>query len=157
MRSVATALAGLAFATALAAQTPAPTATPTATQPAPPPPAVKLDYDSLAFGRQVTEWFYAGQADSLWAHSLPQVQEQLGSKEKWQEAYFDFTQHAGSETSLVEERFVKRNGHRQYWRVIRASDFNDEPVMIRWVLMPGKMIGGIGMNPASQAPPVDPN
>jgi hypothetical protein len=144
----------------LSAQTPAasPAATPTAA-PAPDPRTVippKLDYDSLAFARQMIDWFYAAQIDSLWAHTHPMMQQQMGSKEKYSEMFAQFLQHAGSETSLVEERWVKRNGKRQYWRTINASDFPDQPLMIRWVLEPGKLVGGMGLNPQSQAPAVDP-
>ena len=74
------ALLGLFAAVPSAAQTPA--ATPAAA-PAPDPRTLippKLDYDSLAFGRQMTEWFFYAQADSLWAHTAPGMQQQLGNK-----------------------------------------------------------------------------
>ena len=67
------------------------------------------------------------------------------------------TARAGAEASLVEERWVKRNNTRQYWRVFNATDFTDEPVVVRWALLPGKMIAGLGMNPLSRAPAADPN
>ena len=149
------ALAGLLGAAPLAAQTPAAAPATPAAAPAPTPPA-KLDYDSLAFGRQLTNWFYAGEADSLFAHAPAEMQAQM-TKEAWGQAMMQFVGRAGSEASLVEERWVLRNGKRQYWRVFNATEFTQEPVMLRWVLLPGKMIGGVGMNPASQAPPVDPN
>lgn len=152
------ALLGALVAAPLAAQTPAPAPAPAAAAaPAPAPaPAPKLDYDSLAFGRQLTNWFYAGEADSLFAHSPAEMQAQM-TKEAWGQAMMQFVGRAGAEASLVEERWVKRNGKRQYWRVFNATEFTQEPVMLRWVLLPGKMIGGVGMNPASQAPPTDPN
>ena len=154
------ALLGLAVAAPVAAQTPAPAPAPAAA----PAPAVdrtreippKLDYDSVAFARQLTNWFYAGETDSLFAHSPPEMQAQM-TKEAWAQAMMQFTGRVGSEASLVEERWVKRNGKRQYWRILRGTDFTDEPVMLRWALLPGKMMAGVGMNPASQAPPIDPN
>ncbi|HWA40168.1 MAG TPA: hypothetical protein VG712_01060 [Gemmatimonadales bacterium] len=149
------ALLGASVAAPLAAQTPAPAAATPAAAPAPTPPPT-LDYDSLAFGRQLTSWFYAGESDSLFAHSPAEMQAQM-TKEAWGQAMMQFVGRAGSEASLVEERWVKRGGKRQYWRVFNATEFTQEPVMLRWVLLPGKMIGGVGMNPASQAPPVDPN
>lgn len=139
----------------LAAQTPAPAAPAAAPAPVPTPP-VKLDYDSLAFARQLTMWFYAGETDSLFAHSPPDMQAEM-TKERWAQAVMQFTGRVGSEASLVEERWVKRNGRRQYWRILNATDFTEQPVMLRFVLLPGKMMGGVGMNPASQAPPIDPN
>ncbi|HTK56291.1 MAG TPA: hypothetical protein VL295_05660 [Gemmatimonadales bacterium] len=154
------ALLGLVVAAPVAAQNPAPAPAPAAA----PTPAVdrtreippKLDYDSVAFARQLTMWFYAGEADSLFAHSAPEMQAQM-TKEAWGQAMMQFTGRVGSEASLVEERWVKRNGKRQYWRVLNATDFTEQPVMLRFALIPGKLMVGVGMNPASQAPPVDPN
>ena len=142
----------------LAAQTTATAATPAT--PAVDPTRVippKLDYDSLAFGRQMTQWFYSAEVDSLWAHSDPGMQQQLGNKEKWSEMVAQFAERAGMETGVVEDRWVKRNGRRQLWHIFNASEFTEEPLMLRWVLEPGKLVGGLGLNPASQAPPVDPN
>lgn len=150
-------LLGASLAAApLAAQTPAPSPTTAPAPAAAPAPRAALDYDSLAFGRQLTEWFYAGQTDSLFAHSDSAMQVNFG-KDKWTQATMQWISHAGEETSVVEERWVRRNGLRQYWRVVQASGFPDGPVMLRWVLTPGKRIAGVGMNPASQAPAVDPN
>ena len=154
-------LAALTVAAApLSAQTPATPATPaTAAAPATPPaPPAKLDYDSLAFARQLTLWFFTSEVDSLWAHTTPDMQANMpGGKAAWSEMIGQFIERAGAESQLVEERWVKRNNRRQYWRIFRATDFADDAVMLRWVLLPGKMVGGLGMNPASQAPPVDPN
>lgn len=154
MRRALFALLGLPLAASLAAQTPAPAPVPPV--PTPPPPAVALDYDSVAFARQLTTWFYAGQSDSLFAHGDSSMQIHF-TKAQWSEAMMQWTGHVGEESKLVEERWVKRNGRRQYWRVINATDFTGEPIMLRFVLEPGKRIAGVGMNPASQAPPVDPN
>ena len=38
-----------------------------------------------------------------------------------------------------------------------ATDFTEQPVMLRFALIPGKLMVGVGMNPASQAPAIDPN
>lgn len=143
------------LAAPVAAQTPgapAPAAAPTT----PPPRPAKLDYDSVAFGRQVTLWFYSSQLDSLWAHTDTALQRGLENKERYGLMLGDFMERVGSEESLVEERFHLRGGARQYWRIIRGTEFTQEPVAIRWVLMPGKMIGGVGLNPLSRVPPVDP-
>lgn len=153
-------LTSLSPAARLAAQTPAPQPAPAAAAPAPDPRTLippQLDYDSLAFARQMTEWFFYAQVDSLWAHTHPMMQQQMGSKEKWSEMFTQFTTRAGMESDVVEERWVKRNGKRQYWHIFNASEFTQEPLMLRWVLEPGKLVGGLGLNPASQAPPVDPN
>ena len=157
MRTLCSALLGLSLAASLAAQTPTPVSPPTAAPvPAPATPPAALDYDSVAFARQLTQWFYAGQADSLFAHGDSMMQVNF-PKAKWAEATMQWIGHIGEESRLIEERWVKRNGRRQYWRIISATEFTDQPVMLRFVLEPGRKIAGVGMNPASQAPPVDPN
>jgi hypothetical protein len=156
----ATALLSLILAAQATAQTPAaPAATsapaaPAAPAPAPPP---KLDYDSLAFARQANTWFLAGEVDSLWAHTDSGMKENMKTKDEWMNMYMQLTSRAGSEVSVVEERWVKRNNTRQYWRIFNATDFTEEPVVLRWALAPGKRIVGLGMNPLSRVPPVDPN
>jgi hypothetical protein len=159
------ALLGLLWTVPAVAQTRTPTPTPTpavapAAAPAATPaprPIQKLDYDSLAFGRLANEWFLTGEIDSLWAHTDSGMKANMGSKDQWMTMQMQFTSRAGTEASLVEERWVKRNNTRQYWHIFHATEFTDEPVMLRWALFPGKMIAGLGMNPLSQAPPVDQN
>lgn len=141
------------LAAPVAAQTPAPAAAPAATTPRPRP--AKLDYDSLAFGRQFTIWFYAAQVDSLWAHTDSAMQASLGTKEGWNQRLSEFLERVGSEISLVEERWMLRNGARQYVRVFNGTEFTQEPVVIRWVLAPGQKVIGAGMNPLSRVPPAD--
>ena len=69
----------------------------------------------------------------------------------------EFIQRIGMENDLVEERWMKRNGRRQYVRVLHGTEFTQEPVMLRWVLIPGRLVGGVGLNPLSRAPAADPN
>ena len=63
--------------------------------------------------------------------------------------------NAGSEQQLIEERWVTRNGLRQYWRKAKFSNL-EEPFLVRWVIVAPHTIGGLGLGLASQAPPVDP-
>ena len=160
------ALLGLLWAVPTVAQTRTPTPAPTpaaAPTPTPAPAATprpapaKLDYDSLAFGRLAHGWVLAGEVDSLWAHSDSAFRVALGSKDRWAAMQMELAGRAGVEVSVVEERWIKRNNTRQYWRVFNASDFTEQPLVIRWALLPGKMIAGLGMNPLSNAPPADPN
>jgi hypothetical protein len=120
--------------------------------PAPP----KLEYDSVAFGRQLTQWLLYAEIDSLWAYSDTSLQRAYGTKEQWLNDVAQFASFAGQEYGLVEERFVQRLGNRQYWRFMRMSEFTSEPIALRWVLRPGKKTSGYGVNPMSQLPPVDP-
>jgi hypothetical protein len=120
----------------------------------PPPP--KLDYDSLAFGRQLTQWLLYAEVDSLWAHSDTSLQSAFGgNKEVWTDQIAQFAIQFGQETALVEERWVQRLGKRQYWRTMKLTE-SGEPIALRWVLLPGKKTSGYGINPVSALPPVDP-
>jgi hypothetical protein len=116
----------------------------------------QLPADSMDLGRRYTRWLYAGQVDSLVArHTADARADTARLAASLRSALADLTARAGTETQVVEERFVTRNGRRQYWRTARFSSFA-EPVMVRWIILPSGEIMGLGMNPASQAPPVDP-
>jgi hypothetical protein len=132
-------LASTLCASALAAQT------------APAPPR-----DTLALARQYTAWLYAGEADSLVAHADSATRATTGIKDQYAQALFEFATRAGQETSVVEERFVKRLGHTQYWRTAKFSTFTQEPLQVRVAVNDRWEIIGLGFNPLSQAPPVDP-
>lgn len=124
--------------------------------PAKVPPPPKLDYDSLAFGRQLTQWFLYAEIDSLWAHSDTSLKNAFGgNKEVWADNIAQFAMQLGQESALVEERWVQRLGNRQYWRMMKLTE-QGEPIALRWVLRPGKLTSGYGINPISQLPPVDP-
>jgi hypothetical protein len=120
----------------------------------PPPP--KLEYDSLAFGRQLAQWYLYAEIDSLWAHSDSSLRAAFGgNKEVWAQSVAEFAAQFGQETAVIEERWVQRLGNRQYWRTMRLTDAA-EPMALRWVLKPGKLTSGFGLNPVSDLPPVDP-
>lgn len=112
--------------------------------------------DSLALARQYTQWFYTGMADSLLAHYDPADSARKGSPEEILQTLDQLTSRAGNEVSVIEEKFVKRNGRTQYWRTAKFDNF-EEPILLRWVILPGGYIGGFGLGPLSQAPPIDPN
>ena len=61
---------------------------------------------------------------------------------------------AGVEKRVIEERFVWRNGRRQYWRVMEMSGLA-EPFVLRFVMDEEGRIAGIGLGPQSATPPVD--
>jgi len=110
--------------------------------------------DTLALARQYTVWFYTGQVDSLIAHYPPSARDttlrrMLASRME------QVAVRAGTETAVIEEKFVKRNGATQYWRTAKFSDMS-EPFLLRWVINPDGSIGGIGLGLLSQAPPIDP-
>ena len=111
--------------------------------------------DSLELGRKATDWFYLGQADSLWQHLADTTdwgsRDEFTTRTKGQ--LQDLVERVGFEDSLISEEFVLRHGQTQYWRTARFMR-SDEPVMIRWVIVGGRL-AGIGMNLAKDAPARD--
>jgi hypothetical protein len=112
--------------------------------------AQEAPVDSLALARQYTQWLYAGEADSLLAHSTEETRTET-----------DFTrlgqmiaERAGFELEVSEETWKLRNGACQYWRTAQFSVM-DEPLLLRWVLDPQGRIEGLGAGPLTQAPPVE--
>jgi hypothetical protein len=155
MRALRTACVALAAAACAPARPATDTARPTESINAPPPiPAVAV-IDSLALARQFTQWFYNNQMDSLWAHHDEESRKSLGSAAYLERSLVQLTTNAGTETEVMEEKFVKRNGRTQYWRTARFTQMS-EPILLRWVIGPRGELMGLGMGPLSQAPPIDP-
>jgi hypothetical protein len=128
-------------------------ATPAA--PAARPKPRQLGPDSLERARKFTAWLYTNQTDSLFAYMDTASQRELKVPKALEETVAQLATRAGSEEQLLEERWVTRNGRRQYWRKARFSGVA-EPFLVRWVLDAPGTIGGIGLGLASQAPPIDP-
>ena len=121
--------------------------------PAPPAPSPQRP-DSLTLARRYTAWFYTGQFDSLVAHHPAEVRDTT-LRQRLSQRLEEMTLRAGSETAVIEEKFVMRNGQPQYWRTARFSEF-PEPLLVRWVINDKGEITGMGLGPLSQAPPIDP-
>lgn len=146
-------LFALAFMTkAMSAQgnsAPAATARPAATPPA------ALPADSFDLARKYTTWFYEQNVDSLIAHHPAADRKDPSLATRLLNSYKGLTDHAGKELWVTDERFITRNGQRQYWRTATFSGF-DEPVLVRWVMNSKGEITGLGLGPKSDAPPIDP-
>jgi hypothetical protein len=142
-------LSGLALP--LAAQQPTPAATPAAATPV---VRQKLPDDSLAIARKYAGWVWGSQIDSIFAHSRLETRTQ-DARSQFTDMMAQVAARAGTEAVLVEEKWVRRNGNRQYWRTVRMTDFADEPIVLRIVMLPSGEWGGMGMGPLSQVPPVD--
>ena len=110
--------------------------------------------DSLAHARKLTEWFFTARHDSVLPYFAPDGDRQMTTGEL-QERLEGLTARAGLETEVLEEKFVKRNGNTQYWRTSNYTIF-DEPVLFRWAFNKQGQIVGMGLGPASDAPPIDP-
>jgi len=114
----------------------------------------QLPADSMELGRKFSTWFYTGMADSLHAYMTAEGQADM-TVDDIQRQMLTVATRAGNEVSVMEEKFITRNGARQYWRTSKM-DVMTEPFLLRWVITPDGKIGGAGMGPASQAPPIDP-
>lgn len=143
----------LALVIALPASAPAQATPPAAPAVRPKPP--QLMPDSLERARKFTAWLYTDQTDSLFAYMDTASQRELKTSTALEETVAQLATRAGSEEQLLEERWVTRNGRRQYWRKAKFSGIA-EPFLVRWVLDAPGTIGGLGMGLASQAPPIDP-
>jgi hypothetical protein len=141
-----------AFASGLSA--PVLAQVPSAAPPSRPKPA-QLAPDSLERARKFTLWLYTNQTDSLFAYMDSASQKDLKVPKAFEETVAELATRAGSEEQLLEERWVTRNGRRQYWRKAKFSGIA-EPFLVRWVLLAPGTIGGLGLGLASQAPPIDP-
>ena len=133
----------------VAAQNAAPTAPPAAA------PAVNwTETQWILYGRQVAEWFFAGQTDSVLAHSAPDVLDRMGGANGLLEARDQLLARAGSETKVITDKMTKRKGNAQYWR---ESEYENgpEPIVLRFVFNAQAQIIGIGMGPLSQTPAPD--
>ncbi len=115
----------------------------------------RLPADSMELGQKYTKWFLAYEADSLWSRMTPGFKESHGDIDQLVGVMEQVALQAGTEVEVLEERYVTRNGKPQFWHTGRFSEMA-EPIQIRWVIEPDGMISGAGINPASQAPPVDP-
>jgi hypothetical protein len=115
----------------------------------------RLPNDSVAIARKYATWITTNRFDSLIAHRAPGDPNTVTATEM-SDRYAQVWARVGTEATLVEERWVRRNGQRQYWRVARYSDFADEPVVLRVVINPDGSYGGDGINPLSRVPPIDP-
>ena len=110
--------------------------------------------DSLAHARKLTEWFFTAKHDSVLPHFATDGEQQMTVAEL-QDRLEGLVARAGLETEVLEEKFVKRNGMTQYWRTSKYSVY-EEPVLFRWAFNKQGQIAGMGLGPASQAPPIDP-
>jgi hypothetical protein len=131
-------------------------ATPPAPAAAPVAPAAPIRPvgNEIELGQRFTRWLFTAQFDSLHAHATPEAQEGLGKPEEMQGHLDELVARIGEESEVIEEKVVMRNGQPQYWRTSLYT-MAPEPFMLRWVIVNGQ-IAGIGMNPASRAPAIDP-
>ena len=144
------AIASTAAASAALAQNPAP---PMAA--APGAPRQPLPNDSLALARKYTMWLWSNQIDSIAAHGQPEYAT-AAWKADMANQLGQIVSQIGVEDSVIEEKWVRRNGNRQYWRTSHFTEFSGGLLTLRIVMLPNGTMAGMGMNPSTQNPPIDP-
>ena len=145
----------LVLAAAPAAAQTASTAAPAAAAAA--PAVVLTETQWILLGRQVTEWLWAGQTDSILAHSSPDAMEHMGGAEGLVKARDELMARLGSETDVIADKMTKRKGNTQYWRESKYELGPPEPVVLRFVFNAQAQIIGIGIGPLNQVPAPDPS
>ena len=110
--------------------------------------------DSLALARQYTQWLYEGTVDSLVAHSGERARQGFATAAGFRQYTDRISSLAGREVAVLVETWKLRNGDCQYWRVTAFSDFEDL-LLVRWIINADGTIGGLGVGPNEQAPPID--
>lgn len=110
--------------------------------------------DSLSLARKWSEWLYKNQLDSL-VDAFEPDSRNLETQKSLERTLTQLVSRGGNEVSVVEEKFVKRNGYTQYWRIAKFALYDAEPIVLRWAVNPKWQIIGIGINPLSASPPVD--
>ena len=114
----------------------------------------RLPNDSLEVGRRYVRWFLTSQVDSLAAHMSPGALDAVGGRDGLTRRAVEVAARAGQTQGVVEERFVWRNGQRQYWHAVNTTLLG-EPLLVRIVMAPNGAMTGLGLGPRSSAPPVD--
>ena len=118
-------------------------------------PVTLPDSVVIATGRRYADWFFNGQADSLYAHLTPETQKSLGTPAALMRGRDELAGRAGSEVEVVAEKANRRKGLPQYWRASRYELYAEEPIVVRFLLDGERRVAGIGMGPESETPPPD--
>ena len=124
--------------------------------PARPKPA-QLPKDSMEIGRRFAQWLLTSSTDSLIAHmdSAGKARDVAAAKRNYEQTALQIAARAGTEVKVLEEKYITRNGMRQYWRTSEFSNMT-EPLVIRFIVGEKGELLGSGVNPKSQTPPIDP-
>ena len=115
-------------------------------QDATPAPATADSASALARARQLSEWLWAVEVDSLWAHLSDASRTSLGSPDNITEQVMAFVGRFGPEVGVVSESLVRQEANYRYARVIRL-EAAEEPWTLALTLSPDLRIMDLDMNP----------
>lgn len=88
--------------------------------------------DSLAFPRQVLNWLFLSEADSLWAHASENMREQMGSPDQVEEASVQIAVNLGEETEVLSEQVLTQGERLVY---LRGTRYAQVPEPLFWVVV----------------------
>jgi hypothetical protein len=144
-----TLVTALLLAAGTTASSVAQTAPPTATAPITADSARPVAADSataLAFGQQASEWLWAAEVDSLWAHLDDASRTSLGSPTNISDQVLGFVGQFGAETAVVRESLERQGENYRYTRVV-SLEAAEEPWTLVWTLSPDLRIMNLDLQP----------
>lgn len=102
----------------------------------------------LAWGRQFTEWLYAGQGDSLYAHLDAASQQEVGAPQALAGFSRMIAEQGGEEFALASEQLIVGPDGRsyRYLRRVHLTKVPDLTVLVHWVLGPDGKIRAFGID-----------
>ncbi len=109
------------------------------------------DPTSLLWGRQFTEWFYAGEVDSIFNRYDDDNRKEDGDSKKLAEILGEVREKGGMEVEVYSEE-VKPDTLGGY-RYVRRVQFSNVPAMVVrvvWVIDRDRKIAGFGIRPEEQ-------
>jgi hypothetical protein len=110
----------------------------------------------MALGRKVTQWYFGGSPDSVYAIASEEAREAMGGVSGIARQMQQITERAGDEVLVLVEKLTRRKGRPQFWHEGYFSDFTEEAVVFRVLFDDAGRLIGLGISPASQAPAEDP-
>jgi len=120
------------------------------------PKPAQLPADSMEIGRRYAGWVLSSLSDSLVAHMDSASRANPAAiKAEYDQFAIQVAARAGTESKVLEEKYITRNGMRQYWRTSEFTNFT-EPLVLRLIITAKGEIAGRGFGPKSQTPPIDP-
>src|SRR5688572_25239212 len=109
----------------------------------PRPQPAPLPAGSVELRRKFTQLLLPNQVDSLVARMDSATRAQPNIRGEYEQRVAMVAERGGNELKVIEEKFITRNGARQYWRTA-MFDKAPEPVLIRWVIGPKGELMGVG-------------
>lgn len=105
----------------------------------------------MDLGKQAVGYFFDGQADSLLAMMNTESQERVGGVDGVRQMMDTIGERAGMILEVVDQKMTRRNGRPQFWYEAIFSEFEQEPLVFRYIFDEEGLIRGVGVTPKSAA------